>query len=567
MIFTPNGTDINVSNWFYGFETWLFGGLPFLLLLKGISFIVPMWVIQKVLLFCTLFLAGFSAHLLSPAKNQVGKYFAGLIYMLNPFVYVRFMAGQWLLLLGYAVMPFAIRTIFSFFKEPNLKRALRMTLLLTLVGMFSSHILILVLFVFIVIFVVKLIPTSSRLTTFINLTKYTAIAASIFFLINTYWILPALISKSILSQIGTEDLIVFSAKNWSGAPSLLFGLASLHGFWREGYRYISDIVPGWYLIYIFILFLTIYGLVNKYNEKEIGHHVKTFMVLAIISLVLATGISTPYFSDLYTFLFDKVVIFKGFRDSQKFVVLLALAYSYLGGLGVDEIFQQLKPKYTIMKRAAFSLVFGVLAVTTPLVYSTNMLLGFNHQLTITQYPSEWNEVNIFLNRQGGDFKVLFFPWHSYMDFNWSRGRLLNPAASFFDRSVIQGENIEVGDIETQSINPEQHYIQFLLENNKEIHNWGELIAPLNVRYIILAKESNLTNYDFLYRQLDLTVVLDNSRIVLFQNQHPTAKLYLTNGTSWISDWEAMLSAYSRESDIMNQAIFLGQTHCRLVLGL
>lgn len=95
MVFTPNGSDINVSDWSYGLETWLFGGLPFfLLLIEGIGSLVPMWVIQKIILFFTLFLAGFSAHHLCPAKNQLGKYFAGLIYMLNPFVYVRFMAGH-----------------------------------------------------------------------------------------------------------------------------------------------------------------------------------------------------------------------------------------------------------------------------------------------------------------------------------------------------------------------------------------------------------------------------------------------------------------------------------------
>jgi hypothetical protein len=267
------------------------------------------------------------------------------------------------------------------------------------------------------------------------------------------------------------------------------------------------------------------------------------MVVAIISLILATGISTPYFSGFFEFLFNNLFFFKGFREPQKFVGLLVLAYAYLGGLGVDELHKKLKDvkgrKNIDKNRIAIILLVGF-ALISPALYSANMFFGFNGQLRTVDYPEEWYEVNKFLNSRESDFNVLFFPWHGYMKFSWTDRIIMNPASGFFDRPVIRGENIEVGPIETQSPKPTQHYIHFLLNHKDEIENFGELVTLLNVKYIILAKEVDYKEYDFLYNQRDLKVVLDNSRMTVFENQHKTAKIYWVKDIMHINSWEGLL---------------------------
>ena len=65
--------------------------------------------IQDILIFFILILSGISMHFLVNTKSQIPKYFAGIFYMINPFVYLRFMAGHWLLLLAYSITPFVVK--------------------------------------------------------------------------------------------------------------------------------------------------------------------------------------------------------------------------------------------------------------------------------------------------------------------------------------------------------------------------------------------------------------------------------------------------------------------------
>ncbi len=54
-----------------------------------------------------------------------------------------------------------------------------------------------------------------------------------------------------------------------------------------------------------------------------------------MNFILASGVNGP-FGEIVRWLFDNTIL-KGFRDSQKFVAMMVLAYSVLGGLGVNKI--------------------------------------------------------------------------------------------------------------------------------------------------------------------------------------------------------------------------------------
>lgn len=62
-----------------------------------------------------------------------------------------------------------------------------------------------------------------------------------------------------------------------------------------------------------------------------------------------------------------------------------------------------------------------------------------------------------------------------------------------------------------------------LATQNHIDNLGALLAPLNVKYIILVHEADYTDYDFLYHQRDLKVELERQVLTLFKNQHPLAQ--------------------------------------------
>ncbi|MFZ3169545.1 MAG: hypothetical protein WA130_18180 [Candidatus Methanoperedens sp.] len=192
----------------------------------------------------------------------------------------------------------------------------------------------------------------------------------LFLSLNAFWILPIVTTEDTLIQnIGTNDLSIFAPRTLDF--NTIFTIATMHGFWRGGYISIKEVIPYWYLIYIFILFLSVHGAISYYKEKNTGDIVKGFIVLAVIGVIFGAGIGSNL-ELLNNFLKDNIFS-RGFRDSQKFVALLALSYSFLGGLGVYEFEKQIKDKQKIN---LVPLVVVLLALISPFLYSVVMFNGF-----------------------------------------------------------------------------------------------------------------------------------------------------------------------------------------------
>jgi len=560
MIHSPN-MDFMPS--FYGLAesvSAVSAAIPFQLLQQVGSQIQPGWLFQKVVLFLILFLAAVGAHRLFRRQGP-GAYFAGLLYMINPFTYARFLAGQWGVLAAYAMTPFAIKAFIELLENANGRNAVKVAVLSTLVGLIQIHGFFLLLLAFLIIFVVRVVKERKALPRFGQTFKYVGISAALFCALNFYWLLPVLTAKdTILSQLSYADLLVFAPKSTS-ALGVAFDTASMYGFWRAGYTYAKDILPFWWVLFALILFLAIYGLICNYRKVEphpvSGWIVVSFGIIGVASFLLALGASTEVTRTPFEWLWEHVPFFRGFRDSQKFVALLCLSYPYLGGLGVNELAKGLKQQAKRLPTVGMTaLIAGALLI--PPAYSFTMF-GFHEQLGTTGYPQEWYEANDYLNQDEDDFNVLFLPWHLYMDYSWLPNRdkrLGNAAQQFFDKPIVSGDNIEVPGIYSQSANPVSKYVEFLLRNRNDINNLGELLAPLNVRYVILVREADYKSYDFLYRQEDLRVELKKAGITLFRNEHLTTRVYGVDSVVYVKSLQAYLEL-SKSQDVMKHLYIIG----------
>ncbi len=187
------------------------------------------------------------------------------------------------------------------------------------------------------------------------------------------------------------------------------------------------------------------------------------------------------------------------------------------------------------KIVRFSLLVIVITVLiTPLIYSFTFFNGFAGQIKPTDYPSDWYETNNFLNEDKQDFKILFLPWHQYMNFGWvnnTNKRIANPARNFFDKDVISGTNAEIGKIYRESNTPEQVYIDSVLDKRNNITNFGEIISILNVKYVILTKESDYKKYFFLFNQTDLELIKETKNLYVLKNKNRILKIYQTDDIS------------------------------------
>ncbi len=283
-------------------------------------------IFQNTLIFIIFFLGIYSIHYFFSSIFQYKwiQYYACLLYMINPFVYIRFLTGHLYILFSYATLPFLLKTFIDILDKKDKKEMIKFIILLSIVA-FSIHILIISLIVMSIIFLFWFNKNRD-----IRILKILIIPAVLFILLNSYWIIPVMTArKSIVDNITEKDFEAYAPKG------TLFDLASMHGFWREGYLYTKDFLPGWQILYLIILSLAILGFISYYKDEKIGIYVKAFAVIGILGFILASGVNGP-FGDIVRWLFDNTIL-KGFRDSQKFVAMMVLAYSVLGGLGLNKI--------------------------------------------------------------------------------------------------------------------------------------------------------------------------------------------------------------------------------------
>lgn len=283
-------------------------------------------IFQNAFIFIILFLSIFSMNdfigSVSPIKKS--QFYASSLYVINPYVYIRILTGQIFLLFSYAILPFLLKIFIDFLEKKDKKEMIEFIFLLSLVS-FSLHMLIIALILMIIIFLFWFNKNRD-----LNILKIIVVSAILFIFLNSYWIIPVITAeKSIVENIGEKDFEEYAPKGG------LFDLAAMYGFWNEGFYYTKDFLPGWQILYLFILSLAIIGFIYYYKDDKIGIYVKAFAVIGILGFILASGINGP-FGDIVKWLFDNTIL-KGFRDSQKFVAMMVLAYSVLGGLGLNRI--------------------------------------------------------------------------------------------------------------------------------------------------------------------------------------------------------------------------------------
>lgn len=529
---------------------------PYSLVMSVLDRLMPSWLVQKILLFLILLLAGVGVTRL-PLLQGVGRYFAGVFYVLNPFIYIRFMAGQWGLLLGYALMPFALKAFIDLLENATLRNAIKLALLVTLVGLAQLHSLALLLLLFLVLLIVKLVREGTAVP-YRRLVRSSSVALGLFIAVNLFWIIPFLTDiaagQTVVGRFDDRDRELFQPVSISSL-GVVFDVASLHGFWRGTYNYAGDFFALWWLPFVLILFLVFLGAVTWVNRVKEHWLPLGLAVIGFLSFVLALGVATSPTGFVFKGLWAAAPGFAIFRDSHKFLALLALAYAYLGALGVQELWRlYAAPRIHIRWHWSRLLIMGSLLLPLAIAFP---MVGSAGQMRATDFPEEWQDVRDVLKADRADYQVLFLPWHMYMGFDWlpnDEKLLADPSPGFFGTEVIGADNIEFG-VFSQSVNPVSEYIALLLAHSQEIDNFGELLAPLNVRYVILVEEADFEEYDFLRRQQDLVIALERPGITLFQSTYPHGRAYAVSNVRPLSNLKDIIEI-SRTEDILGSVYVL-----------
>ncbi|WP_410766313.1 hypothetical protein [Haloferax sp. DFSO60] len=525
MIFAPNAEYLQ-----FGLHTkgpLYYGRLPFLLALDALAVVLDDWVIQKLVLVSIPLLCGLSMYVAceSRTRTRVAPLFAGTVYAINPFVYVRLLAGHWYFLLGYAFVPLAV-VAFDEYVDSETNRALvRAVGWTTLVSVFDPHATVLVALLGCCLWAVRVIPAAleaSDITTDVvlrgdvrRLATFSLVAAAV----NAYWLLPAATSTvsggTSLSSISGADLTVFSASG-TVAGNVPLSVAMLYGFWRGGATTTFDIFPMWVVGVLFaaVVYCAISGVLQHSTDST----VRGIVLAAVFGFVLSLGVSTAVSEPFVRTLFEAIPFLRGMRDTQKFAGVLVLAYAFLGGLGVDALVprrsQGLMAAHDTSNAIRFALV--ALLVLAPLAYTAPMFAGLDGQLDTTTYPDSWSEANDQMGTEGSG-RALFLPWHQYLTFSWTDRRIATPAELYFDRQVIEGRNIEVGGIETHATDPSHTRVREALESPTD-PAFGDQLASVGIQYVVLAHEADYERYESLGSHSDFSVAFDGAELTVYENE-------------------------------------------------
>lgn len=506
MVFTPRLAMPDAVTASYLFRA----GLHFL------NILVPAEIIEKTILIAILLLSGIGMHRLMQyikTNGTFGTYIAGTLYMINPYTYSRFMAGQYSVLLGYSMLPFFTRALLNFLAKPSWASIIILSgwaLLISIVSVHTIGLTILLSTLAVGLYCWQKRNEPSYLPAVL---KYGFFGLVGVFVASSYWLIPFLLGKGktaqTISQFSAGDRQAFATLG-ANAFGKLGNVLRLQGFWAEGrglYVLPQDQVVAWKLILLCVWALVIIGLVTMWRSRQ-QQVAKLFIISAIIASVLGAGVFS-------TWLADTLPLFAGYREPQKFVGLIALGYAACAGWGANSIIQYCR------RRLGKSAVPITAAITTLIVllFTPVMFWGFAGQLSPRHYPDDWFVINKQLNQDSPNFQVLFLPWHLYMYFSFAERIIANPAPQFFDKPTVSSGDPEFGAASLVTFTPSQKLLDgAILPTAAQHGDLGSKLAPLGIKYILFAKESDAYNYDYLDYQKDLKLQAETATLKLYRNE-------------------------------------------------
>lgn len=482
-----------------------------------LNLIIPSDVIQKLMLLTILVLSGVGMHRLmhslqatgAPAATyQLVAYASGLLYMINPFTYSRFMAGQYSVLLGYAFLPFFTGALLRFLRTPSIKTSLALTAWTLGISIVSIHTLGLAF----VIGLVALTQTlwrhrmdSRRLK---QIAQHVAGIVAVFILASSYWLLPLLQGSgptaASIATFQASDQSAFETEG-SSVISKLIHVLRLQGFWGEGeglYLLPHDQFILWPIMVIAVWVLVILGARTLWRRN----HEMCVLLLAsmAIATLLAIGAGTAWLS-------EHVPLFAGYREPQKFAAIVALSYAVFFGFAISKIAQ----KASTMPRR---IIAGVISAAVVVGFTPVMFGGFDGQLVPRHYPADWYAINEQLNKDSDTFQAVFLPWHLYMRYQFAGRVIAHPAHGFFDKPILTSNDPELQGTKPAIGDPQKELLtNQILPQAAASNTLGAELEPLRVKYIILTKDADYTSYDYLDRQKDLQLVTETATLKLYRN--------------------------------------------------
>jgi hypothetical protein len=211
--------------------------------------IVKAEIIQKIILTLILFLPTALMYRLA-ARYMAMQWavFAGVLYLLNPWVYERFLSGQWLVLLGYALLPLCV-LLYSKALERGWTRDWLLFIaffaVYPIVSIHFAYMAAFVLFAFTVTYFC--LKPHEFAHSYKKLLLWGAAALLLLAAVNSYWLVAFFHPATTFEAISQADFAAYQTRT-DPTVGVWGNVLSLYGFWNTDFALPKDSLPFWWAL-------------------------------------------------------------------------------------------------------------------------------------------------------------------------------------------------------------------------------------------------------------------------------------------------------------------------------
>jgi hypothetical protein len=312
---------------------------------------------------------------------------AGIIYVFNTYFLMILSGGQLGVSLSYSIVPLVFFGFIKLLEKPSFKNTFLSGLILGFQITFDpriTYVTLTAIFIYLLFNFLK----------FKNIKNFGYILLSFFIavLVNSFWIIPLILTKNLSLPVGFDSVEGFKFFSFARLEN---ALSLLHPNWPENiFGKIYFLRPEFLILPI----IAFSSLLFKKNKT-----VLFFSLVALVGIFFTKGANDPC-GFVNEFLFQHLPGMKMFRDPTKWYILIALSYSILIPFSISSICRFFKRYIRFEYLFLIFFVFYLIFLMKPLLsYQINNLSKFN------QIPNEYVELKNFITKQPNFFRTLWVP--------------------------------------------------------------------------------------------------------------------------------------------------------------
>ena len=403
----------------------------------------------------SLFLCGFGAMLLLRHTPWWAQSAAGLLAMLNPWVFDRVVEGQWGVVAAAGCLFLWLAAWDTLQRQPSWRAAATLALLTVVVAAFSEN------FIGILAVLALGAVLQSRPWRDPSGRRWTSAALLLSGLLLLYGVIPFFTGSGGGTYAGVQHFGAADFAAFRATPDAQYGtlpaLAGLYGEWAERTGRIPVATSGnpWWPIAT--LALVALACVGAWRVRDRAW----LLPVGLVGLGLSAVTATSWGLSAETWLAGHVSLVAAYRDTQKWDALWLVALVVLGGEAVAS-FSNAGPR---RQRAWLGPAAATLMVAATLFPAgLHELQELPGQLTPVTYPDDWYAAAAYVGDHVPSRQpVAVLPWHLYEPLAFTRRLVANPATVFFPGTLITPDDPELpgeppplpsGGIGAEALGPE-----------------------------------------------------------------------------------------------------------------